>query len=72
MIKKGDIVVLMRDDSNNFVPNFERFIGAVGEVVSKYPETSRDVIRVTFDPEESFGHTWYYAVEKLFKLGSTK
>ena len=69
---KGDIVVLMRDDSDNFVPKFERFIGAVGEVVSTYPETTRNVVRVKFNLAESFGQTWYYAVEKLYKLGSTK
>ena len=71
-MKKGDIVVLMKDDSDNFVPKFERFIGAIGEVIRPYPETTRNVVRVTFDSGESFGMTWYYDVEKLFKLGSTK
>ena len=62
--KKGDIVVLMKDTAANFVPKFERFIGAVGEVVdsSYYGRPS-----VKFGEE-----TWFYADNQLFKLGSVE
>lgn len=74
MISKGDIVVLMRDNAGNFVRDFERFIGAVGEVVkvNKPPTLFQIVAQVKFDGTTDYDQTWYYDVRKLFKLGSVE
>lgn len=59
----GDIVVLVHDSKDNGVPEFERFIGAVGEVMYVGAYT-----RVKFG---NFVE-WYHKRENLFKLGTTK
>ena len=68
MISKGDIVVLVKDNKSNCVRDFQRFIGAVGEVVHIDEDGSSPYVK--FD--EGYDNKWYYSSRKLFKLGSTK
>ena len=66
-IRKYDIVVLLRDDKQNGVPNFKQYIGATGLVKS----TSRTVSRVAFSLL-SLEDTWFYVNTKLEVIGDIR
>ena len=72
-MKKGDIVVLMRDSASNGVPDFKRYIGAVGEVVDAgLMMIGRPYVKFGDETDPFKLNTWYYGADQLFKLGSTK
>ena len=71
----GDVVVVVMDEADNGITDFEVFIGIAGEVVEVFDDGGvEDCATVSFDGEGLFcgGTCWSYEIEKLEVIGHVR